>query len=645
MLATQDSTPHHLTPLRVQNLFVLLLFLVLLQGCSETPVRPDVVTQDPLSQAAHAMQTGDYGRAHNLYMQLAEEQGPPARWQYRFQAALALYQGGLLNQANQLLQDLPHAQLPRDMQMERQLLLAEIALKRDPDLALSLLLQPAVEESLLSGRPDLYAEYHHLRAQAFARLGNHLESAREYLQREMFLSDQASIEDNQLAIWQNLGMLTPQALRQMRYQPPPDALSGWMELAELARNYRLSPAELEALIQRWRQNYPGHPATAAFLDTLRQRSTVLSSRPNDIALLLPLSGRFAAPAQAIQDGVLAAWYADPQRHETRLRIIDVGDDPRHIHAHYQQAVSDGAGMVIGPLDKAAVESLAMQERLPVPTLALNLAAPPLNEQLFQFGLSPEDEAREAANRAWQAGYQRAAVMVPNTALGERMQQAFGDHWQALGGELLAHTSYDPGHNDFAQPIKSLLNIHDSELRYRRINLLSARRVEFTPRLRQDIDFLFLVAQPRQARLIRPQLRFHHAGDLPVLASSHLYAGRIDRDADRDLDGIQFNDMPWTLGADTLSSELRETSRAALNHHSGQLQRFVALGVDAYHLIPLLEMLKRHPHEYYSGETGMLSVDAYGQLSRQLHWAVFRRGSPQLMQEALGEGQDVRANPR
>jgi outer membrane PBP1 activator LpoA protein len=646
MLASQGHAPRYLTPLTMQNLFALLLVLLLLQGCSEAPVRPaPVVSTDSAALAEHAFQAGDYARAHSLYMQLAGEQTPPASWQFQFLAAQALYQAGLYNQANQLLQDLPHVQLPRDLKMQRQLLLAEIALRRDPDLALSLLLQPAVEESQLSGRPGLYADYHHLRAQAFGRLGNHLESAREYIQREMFLSDEDGIEANQQSIWQTLGMLTPQALRQMRYQPPPDALSGWMELAEMARNYRLSPAELENIIQRWRQNYPGHPATAAFLDKLRQRSTILSSRPSDVALLLPLSGRFAAPAQAIQDGVLAAWYADPQRRETQLRIIDVGDDPRHIHAHYQQAISDGAEMVIGPLDKAAVESLAMQERLPVPTLALNLATPPLNQQLYQFGLAPEDEAREAANRAWQAGYQRAAVLIPSNALGERMLQAFSQRWQELGGELLSDTQYDPAHSDFARPIKSLLNIHDSELRYRRINLLSARRVEFTPRLRQDVDFLFLVAQPRQARLIRPQLRFHHASELPVLASSHLYGGSINRDADRDLNGIQFNDMPWTLGADTLSSELRENSRTALNHHSGQLQRFVALGVDAYHLIPLLEMLKNHPHEYYPGETGMLSVDADGQISRQLQWAMFHRGSPQLMQEALGEGQDVRAHPQ
>ena len=629
------------TPLPMQKLFNLLFIVALLYGCASTPQRPDVSKLPPVEQAEQAMASGEYARAHVLYLQLANEHTPPQSWHYRYRAAEALFLAGFNNQAIQLLEEMPVDELPLDLRMSHQLLQARIHLRRDPDQSLSLLLYPAVDETRLPDRPDLFADYHHLRARAFSRLGNHLESAREGIMREIYLSDSVMIDENQQAIWHSLAMLTPQALRQLRFQPPPDALSGWMELAELARDYGLTPQALQQRISQWRERYPGHPATANFLDTLLLRSAELSTRPANIALLLPLSGRFANAGRAIQDGIIAAWYADPQREQTRLRIIDVGDAPELAIVHYQQALFGGADFVIGPLDKSAVETLALQENLAVPTLALNQTMPPLNDKLYQFGLSPEDEAREVANRAWQSGYQHAGLLIPASPLGERLAYAFRTHWEELGGQVLAENTYQPTHNDFAGPIKGLLNINDSELRYRRINLLSARKVEFIPRRRQDIDFLFLAAQPRQARLIRPQLRFHHAGDVPVLATSHLYSGSLDRDADRDMDGILFCDMPWTLKADTVTRSLRESQGKLLASHTDQLQRFVAMGVDAYQLVPLLGMLKSHPHEYYPGETGRLSVTQNGQIHRELEWARFERGSPQLLSDEVMEDPHVR----
>ena len=639
-MLTNRLTSHSTLP-TLQKLLILTLLALLMYGCAKGPVQPDRSPQEMRKiQAEEAMQAGDYARAHALYERLANEHRPPETWGYQLLAIQALYQAGRLNLANQRLAEMPLSQLPPESRFEHQLLQGQVNLQRDPDLTLSMLLHPAVPEQLLPHRGDLYARYHQLRAEAFARLANPLESAREYILREMYLSDDALIEENQHAIWQALALLPARTLHEQRVQPPPDVLSGWMELAELARNYRLTPSELSAHIAQWLQRYPGHPATATFLDSLLQRSSELTTRPAEVALLLPLSGRFAAPGRAIQDGILAAWYADPLRDETRLRIHDVGDNPAEFMRHYQAALSAGAEFIIGPLDKASVERLSMHDDLPVPVLALNHAGPALDDQLYQFGLSPEDEAREVARRAWQSGHRNAAMLLPNSPLGERLGRAFAADWQALGGQILSERQYEPGHNDFAAPIKALFNISDSELRYRRINLFSRLRVEFTPRLRQDIDFIFLAAQPRQARLIRPQLRFHHAGEVPVYSTSHLYSGTVDRDADRDMDGILFCDMPWTLNADTVTRAMREQDRTLLNEHGGQLQRFVAMGVDAYQLLPLLGMLKSHPHESYAGETGRIGVNENGLVTRHLEWARFQRGTPQLLIEELRDASHV-----
>ena len=619
----------------MQKLLFIFLLAALLFGCAEKPVRPPLeLAKDKPTAAQQALDSGNYYQAIQLYNRLAEENPPPLRYRYQYGAARAMFKAGLEQEAAQLLEQMPVAQLSPELRMQRQLLQAEIPLKRDPDLSLSLLLTPAVAENTLPERMDLYADFHLLRARAFGRLGNHLEAAREYILRELYLSDQAAIEANQLTIWQSLSLLSPEALRRLRVQPPPNALSGWMELVEIAKDYGLSPAEVQQRIRSWRARYIGHPASEQVLSLLLERSRELSTRPGNIALLLPLSGRFASAAESVLDGIFAAYYQDPLRNNITLHVYDIGDKPEQALLSYRQAVAEGAEFIIGPLDKTAVDQLAREEELPVPTLALNYARTAANTNLYQFSLAPEDEAREVVDRAFLEGYSRAAVMVPASPLGERLNNAFNERWQELGGLVVGVSRYDAASNDFSTAIKGLLNIDDSEFRKRRLQQLMGQRVEFTARRRQDIDFVFLAAFPQQARLMRPQLKFHHAGDLPILATSHLYSGVVDRDADRDMDDIVFADMPWTLGGATLQEELRRMPE--LKAHRGQLQRLVAMGIDAYQLVSLVPMLESHPYERYRGETGSLQVGADHRILRQLLWARFERGQPRLLQERIME---------
>jgi hypothetical protein len=625
----------------MQKLIFTLLLTALLFGCAEKPLR--VPAKDRPAAAQQALESGNYYQAIQLFTQLAEESAPPERYRYQYSAALAMFQAGLGPQAAQLLEEMPVAQLPPALRMEHQLLRADIPLKRDPALSLSMLIRPAVDESRLPERMDLYADYHTLRARASGRLGNHMESAREYILRELYLTDEAAIAANQRAILQSLAQLTPEAVRQLRLQPPPDALSGWIELMEISRDYSLTPDEVQRRLESWRGRYVGHPASEQVLSRLLERSRELATRPGNIALLLPLSGRLSSAAEAVLDGIFAAYYQDPLRNDITLSIYDTGETPEQALLSYRQAVAEGAEFVIGPLDKNAVSQLARERKLPIPVLALNYAESAANASLYQFTLDPEDEAREVAERAWLEGYNQAVVMVPGTALGERLNGAFVERWQELGGVVVANNRYNPESNDFSGPIKNLLKIDDSEFRKQRLQQLMGQRVEFTPRRRQDIDFIFLAAFPQQARLLRPQLKFHHAGELPILATSHLYSGVVERDADRDMDDIVFTDMPWTLEAQSPQKELHKMPE--LKAHRGQLQRLVAMGIDAYQLVSLVPMLESYPNERYRGETGSLHVDADRRIQRQLLWARFERGQPRLLQEnIMDDARNARQKP-
>lgn len=266
-------------------------------------------------------------------------------------------------------------------------------------------------------------------------------------------------------------------------------------------------------------------------------------------------------------------------------------------------------------------------------LALNYSdigdhAPPRN--LFQLGLSPEQEARAAADRAFADGHIRGVVITPSTAWGDRVAKAFNERWLKLGGHVVEVQHYDPKQNDYSKAIRRLLNVDESQARRNAVRRMIGEKVEFIPRRRQDIDFIFMVAYARQARLIRPQLRFHHAPNVPVYTTSHAFSGAIDAQMDRDMDGVLFAGMPWTLAPSMRDQHLKDDLASAWPKASQRYTRLHALGVDAYQLIDQLNALRREPGRQFAGASGLLSLDMANRLQRQLLWARFERGIPRLL---------------
>lgn len=135
--------------------------------------------------------------------------------------------------------------------------------------------------------------------------------------------------------------------------------------------------------------------------------------------------------------------------------------------------------------------------------------------------------------------------------------------------------------------------------------------------------IFLAGTHRAARGIIPALKFHHAGDLPVYATSHVYSGSLDRNADRDLDGVIFCDLPWTLTSNNTFKASFDTTWKDQRVYT----RLFALGVDAYNIVQNLKYLQSHDYARFSGETGNISMDENQRLHRELLWAQFRNGVP------------------
>jgi len=340
---------------------------------------------------------------------------------------------------------------------------------------------------------------------------------------------------------------------------------------------------------------------------------------------LPVNGRLSGPGIAIRDGFLSAYMNDNDNPDRpAVRIYDTGsNDAADL---YRQAIEDGVNFIVGPLSKKNVQSLVENKLTGISTLALNYLPDELlpGASLYQFSLAPEHESAEVARRALTNGFTRGVVLLPDSDWGQRMLQSFGETFEAGGGVVLDFNMYDPKEKDFSGPITDLLNLNSSKHRHRAISAVVGTSLEFEPRRRQDTEFVFLAANAKQGQLLRPQLNYHYANDLPVLSTSAIFNDDSTQNS-RDLDGVIFADAPWMISDDP---EIR-TSRQTLNQFwPGRMKRrsrLYAMGIDAYHLIPLLFGQRQPLDTAWPGMTGMLTMEPGNRIVRTLDIAEIRNG--------------------
>jgi outer membrane PBP1 activator LpoA protein len=548
------------------------------------------------------------------------------------QRAGSAIERGEFGNASQYLQQLEQRQLSNSERIDQLLVATVLALKSEqPDSAeYSLERLQSLRDQATSSQD---ARISLLRATWYGQRGEHYAAVRERVFIAPVLQGTLA-NSNHEAIWNQLMAMSEEELNDKSAQNTGTELGQWLELAILTRHSGLSLDDQIAALEQWRSRNPLHPAARQLPGSLAYLSTLAAQRPERVALMLPLSGPLAASGQAIRDGFLAAYYQALEKGQAtpELTMLD-SQGAESVDQGYAEALMTGAQWIVGPVSKQEVVTLAQRPELAIPTLALNYGDPSPNNEastpanLYQFGLAPEDEAIQVAEQAWADGHRRALVMIPEGPWGERIFTAFRDHWLALGGEL-GETRFYTSQSDYNPDIKALLNVDDSASRNRLMRQLLRQSTEFEPRRRQDVDWVFLVAQPQQARQIKPTLAFNFAGDLPVYATSHVYSGQPDPNHDRDLNGIRFCDLPWVLEGGQLYNQVEKNSDSG----QGPYLRLYALGVDAYRLLPRLPQLQAFPDNRLDGETGSIQLDAQRRIHRQSECAIFRSGRPALLSQ-------------
>lgn len=426
-------------------------------------------------------------------------------------------------------------------------------------------------------------------------------------------------------IWVNLNRCTTQELEAQLQNTVSSNWRGWLELALLVTHVTESPDVQVAELELWRQLFADHPAQASLPGGLELLPQLQLQAPRHIALILPLSGPLALLGRAVLDGFLAAQFESHRKGwpAIALSVID-STGFADVDSSYNTAVATGAQLVIGPLQREQLNQWQPRQPLPVPLLSLNWFDSRFAGG-WQMALSPEDEAHQLAQLAFDDGARHALLIRPQGNWGDEASSALLEQWHELEGSVQGVATFS-GQADYSSSLKAALNLAQSQQRATRIRQLMGEPLEFSPRRRRDLDVIFLLAnQPRDARSLKPLIAFHYAADLPVYSTSHIFSGRADPQLDRDLNGIRLVEIPWIVAPDAAIFTAVYDSGA-----DATLAGMHALGVDAFMLNWRLQQLAADPGNVYRGQTGLLHMDLQGRLHRELVPTVMRGGLPEIL---------------
>ena len=463
--------------------------------------------------------------------------------------------------------------------------------------------------------------------------GKYMFAVDRRVQLDSYLVEAEEKSQNNRKIWAALSSLPTTQLNSQNSDNP--IIQGWLDLAKVMRSGQQNISKLENDLLDWGTRYPLHPVGDTFLTELINTYQFEISEKKQIAVLLPMQGDLAKVTNTIKNGLLSAYYNDSNSPTKPLiKFYDSSNEKLTFKQLYRQAIDDGASNIIGPLDKITINQLAQQQELDIPVLTLNYSENSLNhaENLFQFGLSPIDEARQVAELAIRQNKFRAAAFYPDSEWGKRLNKAFTEHYEFLGGKVLTATNYATNTNDYRRPIRVLLNLDQSAIRRRKVENIISKKTQSEPYRRQDIDMIFLAATHHSARGIMPAFKFHHAGNLPVYSTSHVYTGKLDRELDSDLNGLVFCDLPWILQNNSPLAKVFTQNWP----QQQALTRLFALGIDAYHLVYNLDYLKNKDYAFYDGQTGNIQLDENNRITRKLLWAKFEKGKAVYFEPVMHE---------
>jgi outer membrane PBP1 activator LpoA protein len=392
--------------------------------------------------------------------------------------------------------------------------------------------------------------------------------------------------------------------------------AGWVKLAIISKRNSMNTKQLVSELTAWHNQYPNNPGNQILPSDATLGNLANTAPPKHIALLLPLSGKFASLGNATRSGFMSAYNEEAAKtgYTQDIAFYDTNNNP-NMASLYQEAVSKGANIVVGPLTKDDVKQLT-NSSFSVPTIALNYSDTwgSLPNNLYEFGLSPHDEAKQVADKASETGHSRALIIAPQSEWGQSVVKTLTARWQSDGGTVVDVYYFTPQSN-LSSDIPRFLHIDSKQDRDKSRD--QTDRATLEQQRRQDFDVVFLLAAPQPARQIVPLLRYYYVDKTAIYATSVVYSGAPQPQKDMDLNGVNFCEIPWSLS---------RYGNASSDTEAGT-NRLYAVGRDAYLISHDLDRFTALPNFPLYGATGAITLTPQKQFYRRLAWTQFHNGQP------------------
>lgn len=364
-----------------------------------------------------------------------------------------------------------------------------------------------------------------------------------------------------------------------------------------------------------------------------QNYLAISNRNNqNIAVLLPLSGRLSGQGEVIKQGILSAYYdrlAKPSSAYTdqvSIEFIDTGSLSNIKESiNHERLLSYDT--IIGPLLRTHIEQIEALNLTGKRQLLLNQSADVIDKPnilIASFSLSPEQEAEQLVALMRKQNISNPVIISDGSSMTRRMNDAFIAAWETSKlTDTSTHSLQQIQYTDnksMRVGITSALDVLQSKNRIQQLSNISQERVYSVTRNRRDIDAFVVFARPNDVELINPiietSISLFTNEQIPVFATSYSYDHKQSKNSQRDLRNLVFVDMPWLLpkGREQALSKNVDT---LFNQPPSAFLRLFAFGYDSLALVDNLVQLSTFAHMSINGLSGVLSINQKQQLTREL----------------------------
>jgi ABC-type branched-subunit amino acid transport system substrate-binding protein len=194
-----------------------------------------------------------------------------------------------------------------------------------------------------------------------------------------------------------------------------------------------------------------------------QQPAVAGTGQVKVGLILPLSaaGNAGVAAQSMKNAAEMA-LAEFQNPNIQLLIKDDGGSPQGAQQATQQALDEGAEIILGPLFALSVPATAQLARTRgVPVIAFSTDSSVASRGIYLLSFLPESDVNRIIEYSASTGKRSFAAMLPDNAYGNVVEAAFKQAVGRRGGRIVAFEKYGADRAAAARNVTQSLGTADA----------------------------------------------------------------------------------------------------------------------------------------------------------------------------------------